>query len=144
MVLSLRDKWIWDFWMVRDHADWHIYFLQADNTLADAEMRHRNVTQGHAVSQDLVNWKHLGTCFAPSEGPGFDDWTTWTGCVLKGPSDAWHLFYTGTPHADAGLKQRIGHATSKDMHLWVRVGDGLCLDLVGPNAQYYEEYTPGQ
>ena len=29
------------------------------------------------------------------------------------------------------------------MHSWVRVGDGLCLDLTGPNAKYYEEYIPG-
>ena len=143
MVLSLHDKWIWDFWLAQDGPDWHIYFLQADNTLPDPEMRHRNVTQGHAVSRDLINWKHLGTCLTPSKGPAFDDWTTWTGSVLKGPDGTWHLFYTGTPHAEDGMKQRIGHATSKDMHSWVRVGDGLCLDLVGPNAKYYEEYTQG-
>jgi beta-fructofuranosidase len=143
LVLSLHDKWIWDFWLAQDGPDWHIYFLQADNTLPDPEMRHRNVTQGHAVSRDLINWKHLGTCLTPSKGPSFDDWTTWTGSVLKGPDGTWHLFYTGTPHAEDGMKQRIGHATSKDMHSWVRVGNGLCLDLAGPNAKYYEEYTPG-
>ena len=129
--------------MAQDGPDWHIYFLQADNTLPDPEMRHRNVSQGHAVSQDLVNWKHLGTCFKPSTTTAWDDWTTWTGSVLKGPDGIWHLFYTGTPHAEEGLKQRIGHATSKDMHSWQRVGTGLCLDLKGPNAKYYEEYTPG-
>ncbi len=143
MVLSLHDKWIWDFWLAQDGPDWHIYFLQANNTFPDPEMRHRNVTQGHAVSRDLVNWKHLGTCFTPTKGPAFDDWTTWTGSVLKDPDGTWHLFYTGTPHAEEGLKQRIGHATSKDMNSWERVGDGLCLDLIGPNAKYYEEYTPG-
>jgi len=147
VVLALKDKWIWDFWLVdaKDSSDglWHAYFLQADNTLADPEMRHRNVTQGHATSKDLINWAHLGTCFAPSKGPAFDDWTTWTGSVIQGPGKVWHLFYTGTPHAQEGLHQRIGHATSTDMHSWVRVGDGLALDLTGPNAKYYEEYTPG-
>jgi beta-fructofuranosidase len=142
-VLSLNDKWIWDFWLVKNEADWHIYFLQADNTLPDPEMRHRNVTQGHAVSQDLVNWKPLGTCFKPSATEAWDDWTTWTGSVLQGPDGTWHLFYTGTQHAKEGLHQRIGHATSQDMHSWVRVGDGLCLDLTGPNAHHYEEYTTG-
>jgi beta-fructofuranosidase len=53
------------------------------------------------------------------------------------------LFYTGTEHAKEGLHQRIGHATSLDMHAWKRVGDGLALDLTGPNAKFYEEYTPG-
>ena len=143
MVLALKDKWIWDFWLAKNADDWHIYFLQADNSLADSEMRHRNVTQGHAVSKDLMNWKHFGTCFKPSETKAWDDWTTWTGSVLQNPDGLWHLFYTGTEHAKEGMHQRIGHATSDDMHSWKRVGTGLCLDLIGPNAKFYEEYAPG-
>jgi beta-fructofuranosidase len=143
VTLSLSDKWVWDFWLARNGDDWHIYFLQADNTLADQEMRHRNVTQAHAVSKDLINWTQLGVCLIPSQGPAFDDWTTWTGSVVQDPSGLWHLFYTGSSHVDGGLYQRIGHATSDDMHMWQRVGDGLCLDLAGPNADAYEEYTPG-
>ena len=140
MVLALKDKWIWDFWLARDGDDWHIYFLQADKGLGDPDLRHRNVTQGHAVGRDLKSWTHKGTCLAPSKGPAFDDWTTWTGSVLQGPDGLWHLFYTGTPHEEDGVKQRIGHATSKDMHSWARVGDGLALDISGPD---YEEFTPG-
>ena len=140
MVLAIKDKWIWDFWLTQKGDDWHIYFLQADKSLIDPELRHRNVTQAHAVSKDLVNWTHLGTCLTPSKAPAFDDWTTWTGSTLQGPDGVWHLFYTGTTHSDGGMKQRIGHATSDDMHSWQRVGDGLCLDISGPD---YEEYTPG-
>jgi beta-fructofuranosidase len=143
MVLSLKYKWIWDFWLARNGDDWHIYFLQADNSLPHPDDRHRNVSQGHAVSKDLINWHHLGTCFKPSSTKAWDDWTTWTGSVLQGPDGIWHLFYTGTMHDLDGMHQRIGHATSHDMHSWRRVGDGLCLDRVGPNAKYYEEYTPG-
>ena len=139
MVLSLNDKWIWDFWLAQDGADWHIYFLQADKSLLDPELRHRNVTQAHAISQDLVNWKHLGPCLTPSTGDGFDSWITGTGSVVKDDAGIWHLFYTGTPHAENGMKERIGHATSKDVHSRVRVGEGLCLDLTGPNAAAYEE-----
>lgn len=139
MTLALKDKWIWDFWLVRNGEDWHIYFLQADKSLGDPELRHRHVTQGHAVSRDLKSWTHLGTCFAPATGSAWDDWTTWTGSVLQGPNGVWHLFYTGTNHSDGGLQQRIGHATSTDMHSWQRVGDGLALDISGPD---YEVYTP--
>jgi beta-fructofuranosidase len=135
VVLSLKDTWIWDFWLARNGADWHIYFLQAPNTLGDQNLRHRNVTQGHAVSKDLSNWTHLGVCLTPAKGPAWDDWTTWTGSVV--------LFYTGTAHEGEGMHQRVGHATSTDMHSWRRVGDGLALDLTGPNAALYEEYTPG-
>lgn len=148
MTLSLPDKWIWDFWLVdnkmSDDGKWHIYFLQADNTLPHPDDRHRNVTQGHAVSDDLIQWTHKGTCFAPSKTKAWDDWTTWTGSVVKDDKGLWHLFYTGTMHDLEGMHQRIGHATSKDMHTWKRVGDGLCLDRTGPLASHYEEYTPGQ
>jgi beta-fructofuranosidase len=147
VVLSLKHKWIWDFWFVEpedaDDGLWHVYFLQADKTLPHPDDRHRNVTQGHATSQDLVNWTHKGQCFAPSATKAWDDWTTWTGSVVKDDAGLWHLFYTGTMRDLAGMHQRIGHATSKDMHSWERVGDGLCLDLTGPNAHLYEEYTPG-
>jgi beta-fructofuranosidase len=143
VTLSLSDKWIWDFWLAQDGDDWHIYFLQSANDWPDEVMRHRNVSQGHAVSKDLINWTHKGVCLEPSKGPAFDDWTTWTGSVVKDDKGLWHLFYTGSAHADGGFYQRIGHATSKDMHSWKRVGDGLCLDLTGPHASHYEDYTPG-
>lgn len=142
-MLELTDKWIWDFWLVRDQDDWHVYFLQADNSLPDPELRHRNVTQGHAVSKDLIHWTHKGTCLTPAPRPAWDDWTTWTGSVVKDDKGLWHLFYTGTSYEGEGLHQRIGHAVSTDMHSWQRVGNGLCLDLIGPNARFYEEYRAG-
>ena len=76
--------------------------------------------------------------FGPQKSrPAWDDSTTWTGCVVQDDAGLWHLFYTGTTLAEASLYQRIGHATSPDLHNWVRVGDGLCLDIEGPNADTY-------
>jgi len=140
MVLALKDQWIWDSWYAHDGKRHHCYFLKADKSLGDPDLRHFNVTQGHAVSDDLVNWEHLGTCLTPwRDGPAWDDKTTWTGSVVQDDDGLWHLFYTGTRAAESAMYQRIGHATSTDMHSWERVGDGLCLDLTGPNAKYYEK-----
>jgi beta-fructofuranosidase len=140
MALALADKWIWDFWLFRDGDDWHCYFLQADKKLGDPELRHRHVTQGHAVSRNLRDWTHLGTCLQPAAAPAFDDWTTWTGSVVRDAQSLWHLFFTGTQYADGGYRQRIGHAASLDGHNWQRIGNGLCLDLTG---DAYEDFTPG-
>ncbi|MDE0530766.1 MAG: glycoside hydrolase family 68 protein [Albidovulum sp.] len=140
-MLALKDKWIWDFWLARRNGLWHIFFLQAPNTLGDPELRHWNVSQGHAVSEDLVNWKYLGVCFGPSATESWDDYTTWTGSVVQNGKDDWHLFYTGTSKRERGLKQRIGHATSTDLHNWRRVGDGLALDL---DPELYEEFEEGR
>jgi len=139
MTIALPGKWIWDSWYVRDGDLWHGFFLQADKTLGDPDLRHFNVTQGHATSRDLKAWEHRGTSFAPAEPQAWDDYTTWTGSVVKGDDGLWHLFYTGSSRAEQGLKQRIGHATSRDLHRWQRVGDGLALDI----DERYEEYTPG-
>lgn len=139
MVIAIDGKWIWDSWYAHDGEKWHGYFLQADRSLGDPDLRHFNVSQGHATSTDLVNWTHLGTMLRPSDTPAWDDYTTWTGSVVRDETGLWHLFYTGTTRAEQGLYQRIGHATSTDAHSWVRVNDGLCLDLTGPVADMYEK-----
>jgi beta-fructofuranosidase len=138
MVIALDKQWIWDSWYAHDGDRWHAFFLKADKSLINPELRHFNVSQGHAVSDDLVNWEHLGTCLKPSEIDAWDDFTTWTGSVVRGDDGLWHLFYTGTTKREEGLYQRIGHATSDDLHSWARVGDGLCLDLTGTHAEHYE------
>ena len=139
MVIAIDKKWIWDSWYAKDGDTYHGFFLQADTSLGDPDLRHLNVTQGHATSKDLVNWTHLGTMFGPSKTKAWDDSTTWTGSVVQDGAGLWHLFYTGTTLAEKSLYQRIGHATSTDLHNWQRVGDGLCLDLTGPNADTYEK-----
>ncbi|OEO32297.1 levansucrase [Devosia insulae DS-56] len=138
MVIALEKNWIWDSWYVNDGQRWHGFFLQADKRLGDPDLRHLNVTQGHAVSDNLVDWQHLGTTFAPSTGPAWDDYTTWTGSVVRGDDQLWYLFYTGTRRSEQALYQRVGHATSTDLHNWQRVGTGFCLDLEGPAAAQYE------
>ena len=139
MVIAIDGKWIWDSWYAHDGGKWHGYFLQADRSLGDPDLRHFNVSQGHATSTDLVNWTHLGTMLRPSEVPAWDDYTTWTGSVVQDDAGLWHLFYTGSTRAEEGLYQRIGHATSADAHSWKRVGDGLCLDMTGADADTYEK-----
>ena len=67
MVIALKDKWIWDSWYAKDGDTYHGFFLQADRALGDPDLRHFNVSQGHATSVDLVNWTHLGTMLRPSE-----------------------------------------------------------------------------
>ena len=93
------------------------------------------------MSQDLTNWTaSWAPCSSPQRnGAAWDDSTTWTGSVVQDDDGLWHLFYTGTTLAEQSLYQRIGHATSTDLHNWTRVGDGLCLDMTGPNADCYEK-----
>lgn len=139
-MLKLDDKWVWDSWYVQDGDLWHAFYLQAPKSIGDPEQRHWNVSYGHATSRNLVDWDHLGTCFEPAESPAWDDYTTWTGSVVRGDDNQWHLFYTGTSREGGGKHQKLGHAVSDDLHNWQRVGDGLILD----RDERYEEFHEGR
>lgn len=142
-MLSLKDHWVWDSWYMHDGARWHCWYLKAPTSIGDPALRHWNVSQGHAVSDDLVDWRDHSTALTPSE-EGWDDYTTWTGSVLEGDDGQYHYFYTGSTRAENGMIQRIGHAVGTDLENWERVGDGFCLDLTGPNARFYETDWEGR
>jgi beta-fructofuranosidase len=134
MTLRLPDKWLWDFWFAHDGPDTHIFYLQAPRSLPDPELRHWNVSIGHAVSQDLGRWTVLPDALAPSPKPAWDDKSTWTGSVIK-HNNVWHMFYTGTSRAENGLVQRVGLATSTDLLHWEKHPQN---PLIEADPRWYE------
>ena len=135
MTIAVPGKWLWDSWYAHDGDRWHGFFLQADSSLGDPDLRHFNVSQGHATSTDLVDLDHLGTIFGPSARSGLGrlhDLDRLGGRGRRRPLAP--LLHRHAP-VRGRLYQRIGHATSTDLHNWTRVGDGLCLDLDGPSGR---------
>jgi hypothetical protein len=94
MALRLPDKWVWDFWLVRDGMDYHAFYLQAPRSLGDPELRHLNASVGHAVSKDLRHWRVLPDALSAGPAGAWDDRAVWTGCVFR-EKGRWHMFYTG-------------------------------------------------
>jgi beta-fructofuranosidase len=135
MGLRLTERWVWDFWHVLDGADHHLFYLQAPRTPGDPEARHWNVSIGHAVSEDLRTWTVLEDALAPAAEGAWDDYTTWTGCVI-GHEERWWMFYTGTNRRENGLVQRVGLATSHDLVTWERHGHEPLIEL---DPRWYEE-----
>jgi len=135
-MLQLQDKWVWDFWLARDGADYHMFFLQANKSLGDPDLRHWNVSVGHAVSQDLRSWQILPDALAPSVGndEAPDSYTTWTGCVIR-HQDEWIMYYTGTMRAEKGLVQRVCRATSKDLIQWEKSAHNPHVEL---DSRWYD------
>lgn len=133
-MLRLPDKWLWDFWIARDGADYHVFYLQAPRRLEHEERRHWNVSIGHAVSDDLHNWDVLPDALRPSESPAWDDYTTWTGSIIR-HVNRWYMFYTGTRHEEDGLVQRIGAASSTDLITWEKHPDN---PLIEADPTWYE------
>lgn len=126
MSLRLPDHWLWDFWVVRDGADFHAFYLQAPRSLRDPELRHWHASIGHAVSQDLRNWEVLPDALRAGKPGAWDDYTVWTGSIeppvraVGSPPGRWRMLYTGTARATRGRVQRIGLATSPDLVSWSR------------------------
>jgi beta-fructofuranosidase len=139
-VLHLDDRWIWDFWLVDDGPDHHVFYLQAPRSLGDPELRHRNATIGHAVSSDLRSWQQLPDALGPGPAGRWDDGAPWTGSVIRS-GGRWVLAYTGTSSVEAGLVQRIGLAVSDDLVHWERVGDHPALSADG---RWYERLGVGE
>jgi len=137
-VLRLADAWIWDFWIAEDGDTFHLYFLKASRALGNPDRRHWHVTIGHAVSSDLRHWNEVADALAISGQPAFDDKTTWTGSVVRADDGTWLMFYTGTSTTEAGLKQRVGLATSEDLHHWSKASVDALLES---DPEWYEQLS---
>lgn len=140
MALRLEDKWIWDFWLVESEDCLHIFYLQAPKVIGDPDLRHWNVSIGHAVSPDLTNWQVLSDALSTGDPGSWDDRSTWTGSIIE-HQGRWHLFYTGTSSREYGLVQRIGLATSDDLMTWNRHRDGPLMEA---DARWYEKIDAGE
>ncbi len=141
MAFDLSDKWVWDFWFAVDDTDYHLFYLQADKKLHPDE-RHWNVSVGHAVSNNLNDWKILPDAIAPSTyenncDEAGDTKTTWTGSIIK-VEDIWYLYYTGGQKSEDGLIQRICLATSKDLITWEKHSAN---PLISADPHWYDKYN---
>lgn len=138
-MLRLVDKWVWDFWLALDGADYHIFYLQAPRSIGDPEQRHWNASIGHAVSQDLIDWEILPDALGPSlPSDRWDNFTTWTGSVIR-YGGLWYLFYTASKREEQGRIQRIGLATSRDLIFWEK---HPANPLLNADPEWYETYDP--
>lgn len=116
MMIS-STHWTWDFWIARDGADYHLFFLKAPRSLGDPDLRHEHAVVGHAVGTDLRHWIELPDALHPGPVGAWDDLATWTGSVLRADG-RWQMFYTGINQRERGAHQRIGRAVSDDLLTW--------------------------
>lgn len=63
---------------------------------------------------------------------------TWTGSVVRGDDGLWNMFYTGISHAERGQVQRIGVATSPDLHSWTKRGR---QPVVTSDGRWYQQFA---
>lgn len=116
-MFTPKDKYLWDFWIVKHRAIYHLFYLQAPKDLPDPECRHGVATVGHAVSDDLRHWEEVGTALEPGPPGAWDDRAIWTGSVIE-HRRTFYMLYTGTSKEEEGKVERIGLAVSTDLTHW--------------------------
>jgi beta-fructofuranosidase len=135
-MFALPDSWVWDFWLAKEAATYHLFFLHASRALHDPDRRHMRAGIGHAISTDLVAWEQVSDAVVHVDAGSFDQTATWTGSVVKGPDGTWHMFYTGASRPDdTGHVQQIGLATSTDLMTWTKHPDN---PLITADPRWYE------
>ena len=140
MAFGLADSWVWDFWVVDDGEQYHLFFLYASRALRDPELRHHRASIGHAVSADLRSWHRVADALVRSDPPAFDDLATWTGSVVRHPDGRWLMFYTGASLNEHGANiQTIGCASSLDLMTWVKSP----APVLRADPRWYEKFVPG-
>ena len=140
-MLSLPEAWVWDFWLVDDGQDYHLFFLYASRALHDPGARHHRASVGHAVSDDLRSWTRVADALVRSDPPAFDDLATWTGSVVRHPDGTWFMFYTGATLVAGSNVQSIGFATSSDLLTWHKHPGNPVLTA---DPRWYEKLDDGQ
>jgi beta-fructofuranosidase len=139
-MFTLPDSYVWDFWLVDDGDQYHLFFLYASVALQNPDARHHRASVGHAVSADLHSWERIADALVRSDAPAFDDLATWTGSVVQGDDGTWHMFYTGTTLTPLGNVQSVGAATSHDLVTWTKSGANPVLEA---DPRWYEVITDG-
>lgn len=134
-MLAREDYWIWDSWGLHDGTHFHLYYLQAPQSLGDPGRRHLNASIGHARSADLTTWEVLPDALRPVTD-GWDDLSTWTGSVARTDDGTWVMFYTAIGTGRHGIKdQRLGVVESPDLTTWTRIRS---TPILGVDQRWYE------
>src|SRR5215211_6438977 len=139
MTLRLPDRWVWDFWLVRDGRAYHAFYLQASRSLGAPELRHLNASVGPAASKDLRHRRVLPDALSAGPAGAWDDHAVWTGCVVRA-RERWHMFYTGVSVEGAAVVQRVGSATSDDLIRWRKHAKN---PLIEADPRHYEQRNEG-
>lgn len=102
---------MWDTWLYQDGKDYHLFFLSGGRI-------------GRAVSQNLIDWKHLPPINnMAQEGDWDESGMRLTGCTVK-HQDKYYMSYgsgEGTP---------IARLNRRNLKIYLEMNCRMCIILV--------------
>jgi beta-fructofuranosidase len=140
-MLSIPGYLIGDSWFYVHEGRVHCYFL-----FRPSEGGQYGTDIGHAVSEDLVNWKYEGIAVKHGSHQEFDSQSCATGSVLERDGRFW-MAYSGVRKDEAPFERkvfRVGMAFSDDLYHWTKIegnpvteADGVIYERVGSGLRTY-------
>lgn len=112
-MYRLETKQICDTWYYVDGDQAHMFYLVCPKD----RPRHTRWDFGHAVSDDLVNWKECEIALEPGPADAWDGKTLATGSV-KRFRDRYYMAFTGN---FSGPAPAVGIAVSDDLYHWEKL-----------------------
>lgn len=102
----------------------HLFYIRHSYYSMPADSNERNL--GHAWSSDFISWHGPATGDKPDttvlsskfRAGKFDARHVWAPTIVHPPGPTYYMFYTGVGTDGGKEHQRIGVATSTDLHTW--------------------------
>jgi len=128
-------KFLWDPWFIDEGGIHHLFHLQADIAANFNRRNISNISIGHAISKDLVNWEQLPTVLKPGGVNEWDNKNLWSGCAAR-KDNTFYIYYTGeNSNPSVSNIQKIGVAISKDLNIWTKYDKNPILEA---DPRYYQ------
>lgn len=111
-------------------GEYHVFYL-LNATSND------NINWEHAVSTDLIHWKHLPPAirFDPNDKLGPEGGCMFTGSIIS-RDGIFHAFYTSWNPQNPKGREFICHATSSDLIAWTKHP----ADMIAPDGVHYANH----
>lgn len=120
--------------IVHDGQRYHLFFQHAPEHLS----WHPALDWGHAVSDDLVDWREL----PPALTPGPDEMGCWSGSVVFATDGTPALFYTSPLEHDWKHGRIVAAVGTPDLATWTRRPGGPLIDGPPPGLGLFDFRDP--
>ena len=114
-VYQTPGRYINDHCFVSDGTQWHCFYIDGEVGKGCYDLGNEQII-GHAVSNDLLNWRHVGNALESDGTLPHEERGIYAPYVIQ-YQGLWHLFYAS--HNMDGA-QYLCHAVSNDLEHWTR------------------------
>ncbi len=110
MALAIENRYIWDFWYIRERDGFSVFFLNCDRKYHRNDQQHHHSVVGRAKTLDFVDFFDVEPDVFHATEDSWDNTSIWTGDTVDIAGER-YLFYPSRDRRERdGTVQHIGVA----------------------------------